>query len=146
MRAFCGLILAAALAGIAGLAGCASVASVGPETSLSQPAATRAGSVYLLRGFMGITGGIDELRDELGRLGLRATAYDPEQWQGVAAAIIAQRKAHPDSGPIILVGFSASAGDAIRVSRALDGFLASAQSLAVPDIYGRSETVDRCRT
>lgn len=107
------------------------VAAVGCKTSSTapgdlkriQPASPerRLGNAYLFRGWIGIfSTGIDELGGELEKMGTRATVYQDDQWEEVAATI-AQQYGKPGTmrEPLILIGHSLGADDCIRVSRYL---------------------------
>lgn len=72
------------------------------------------GHVYLLRGLIGevFSRGLDNLADQLTRRGVAATVHGLSAYDSTADEIIANFKANPQSGPIVLIGHS-SGGDAI---------------------------------
>ena len=91
--------------------------SVDARARAAMPA--RVGSVYMLRGLLGISGGIDEVAAELNGLGVRATVHEHSDWLAIAEAIEARYRAQPEREPIILVGFSLGGNDVIQLSRHL---------------------------
>jgi pimeloyl-ACP methyl ester carboxylesterase len=104
--------------------GCALTPSMTPgQISAVQPASDmpRAGNVYLLRGWIGIFSyGIDNLTQKLNAAGIRAHQYQDDQADALAAAIIAKYKTDADHEPLVLIGHSYGADDAIRIARLLE--------------------------
>jgi pimeloyl-ACP methyl ester carboxylesterase len=106
--------------------GCASiepgdVSDVAPISSNGRARArTRAGNVYLLRGFIGIfSAGIDRLGEEVNEAGVHATVFQDDQWSAVADAIGKKYEHVTDPEPLVLIGHSYGADDAIRIAREL---------------------------
>lgn len=82
----------------------------------------RAGNVYILRGFMGILSpGLDDLRHKCESDGVRAQVYENDQWEDLADRLIARYKTDSRPEPLILIGHSFGADDAILISRRLAG-------------------------
>jgi pimeloyl-ACP methyl ester carboxylesterase len=80
----------------------------------------RAGNVYLLRGWIGIFSyGIDDLAHKINSAGVRANVYQADQWEALAQTIEKKYKSAPKHEPLILVGHSYGADDALRISRVL---------------------------
>src|SRR5690349_2226995 len=74
----------------------------------------RAGNVYLLRGWIGIfSGGIDQLTTSINENGVRAHVYQDDQWKSLTAAIKAKYANAPEVEPLVLIGHSYGADDAI---------------------------------
>jgi pimeloyl-ACP methyl ester carboxylesterase len=93
------------------------------QLSLVQPYSDQklAGNVYLLRGFIGIWSyGVDHLGDRIREAGIRASVYQEDQWRKLAETIIAKYKDVPDHEPLILIGHSYGADDAVRVAKHLE--------------------------
>jgi hypothetical protein len=110
-----------ALVGLGLLGGCStmkpgSLAAVQPQST--EP---RAGNVYLLRGFIGFwSAGINQLSDELNAAGVRAEAYQDDQWEALCSTIKTRYTADPNAEPLVLVGHSYGADDVIRIARRLN--------------------------
>jgi len=104
---------AAAAAFLCLVAGCSS-ALFDAYTEANPPAQGARGHVYLLRGLIGevFSRGLDELADKLNKRGVPATVHGLFSAGSLADEIIANFKADPTSGPIVLIGHS-SGGDAI---------------------------------
>lgn len=82
----------------------------------------RAGNVYILRGFMGILSpGLDELGQKCQSDGVRAVVYEDDQWQDLAGRLIARYRPDPRPEPLILIGHSFGADNAILIARQLAG-------------------------
>jgi pimeloyl-ACP methyl ester carboxylesterase len=80
----------------------------------------RVGSVYLLRGWIGIfSTGIDSLGEKINEKGIHAEVYQEAQWSSLAKAIIEKYEKEPNHEPIVIIGHSYGADDAILVSRKL---------------------------
>lgn len=112
----CTLLLSALLSGV----GCSgmkngSMAKVQPITQNE-----RVGSVYLLRGWIGIfSTGIDSLGEKINGKGVHAEVFQEAQWSALANAIIKKYENEPNHEPIVIIGHSYGADDAILVSRKL---------------------------
>jgi hypothetical protein len=106
---------------VAASVGCSSIkngsmARVAPVTQNE-----RVGSVYLFRGFIGVfSTGIDSLGSRLNeKEGVHAEVFQDAQAGALAKAMIEKYKGHPDHEPIVLIGHSYGADDAITVARKL---------------------------
>lgn len=101
-------------------AGCSSMkngpmASVTPVTSHAQQ---RVGSVYLLRGFIGIfSTGIDNLGTRISERGVHVQVFQEAQWSQLADEIVAKYKDQKQHEPIVLIGHSYGADGVVRISR-----------------------------
>ncbi len=83
--------------------------------------ATRAGNVYLLRGFIGVfSTGIDSLGGKLNKQGISASVFQDDQWSSLATKIRERYSAAPNREPLILIGHSYGADDALRMARELN--------------------------
>jgi pimeloyl-ACP methyl ester carboxylesterase len=113
-------VMALAMCVLCTAGGCASMtpgkmAWVRPDSDRA-----RAGNVYLLRGWIGIfSTGINHLGEKLNAAGVRSSVYQEDQWRGLAAAIKEKYGSAKEHEPLILVGHSFGADDALRVSREL---------------------------
>lgn len=111
----------AALAMSVALVGCSamkngSMAKVTPVTTDTP----RVGSVYLLRGWIGIfSTGIDKLGEKINSAGVHAEVYQESQWSTLADTIIAKYEKQPNHEPIVIVGHSYGADDSILIARKL---------------------------
>jgi pimeloyl-ACP methyl ester carboxylesterase len=80
----------------------------------------RAGNVYLLRGFIGIWSyGVDHLGEKINESGVRAHVYQEDQWRPLADKIVNQYKGKPNTEPLVIVGHSYGADDALLLARKL---------------------------
>src|SRR5579863_2616309 len=83
--------------------------------------ASREVNVYLLRGWRDLwSEGVDQLAGELRQSGVRAEVFRAVQWRDLAHSIEDRfpRSLHPE--PLVLIGFSYGADDAIQVARHLN--------------------------
>jgi hypothetical protein len=79
-----------------------------------------AGNVYLLRGFLGIwSTGVDNIGKKVAASGVRASVYQEDQWELLCDAIIKNYKDAPNAEPLILIGHSYGADDAIKMAKRL---------------------------
>jgi hypothetical protein len=79
-----------------------------------------AGNVYLLRGFIGIWSyGIDGLGRKINESGVRATVYRNEQWHELTDAILAKYKDQKEFEPLVIVGHSWGADNALNLAERL---------------------------
>ncbi len=111
------LLLTATLLGAVGCSGMknGSMANVQPVTTNQ-----RVGSVYLLRGWIGIfSTGIDSLGSKINKQGVHAEVFQEAQWSSLATAIIKKYENQPEHEPIVIIGHSYGADDAILISRKL---------------------------
>jgi hypothetical protein len=100
-------------------AGCEHLSHGKVEAIDAPPAAARAGHVYLIRGFQDwYSDGIDALAQDLRCDDVDTQVFAESQWQDVADHLA--KSHHSNSGsPLVLVGFSYGADDAILISREL---------------------------
>ena len=78
--------------------------------------------VYLLRGLWDVfSRGLDIMSDDLLALGIDAKVISGPDWETLVPEIVARRDAGQDSGPLVFVGHSFGADEAIDLARALDG-------------------------
>jgi len=85
------------------------------------PALSRQGNVILLRGWRGLySTGIDQLADELRAQGVQAIPFRESQWRDLVGPIVTLQHDHASSEPLVLIGFSYGADNAIALSRELD--------------------------
>jgi hypothetical protein len=107
-------ILSAASVGCSAMKG-GSLANVEPITQNE-----RVGSVYLLRGWIGIfSTGIDSLGSQINEQGVHAEVFQETQWSALADAIIKKYENEPAHEPIVLIGHSYGADDVILITRRL---------------------------
>ena len=79
-----------------------------------------AGNVYLLRGFIGIWSyGINDIGKKVADSGVRASVYQEDQWGEVCSAIIQKYESNPNHEPLIIIGHSYGADDALKMARKL---------------------------
>lgn len=78
---------------------------------------TKAASVYLMRGFLGIFSlGMDRLNGQLKAAGVKTKIVGHTAWPGVAAEIAAEQALHPGQhAPVVIVGHSLGANAALLV-------------------------------
>ncbi|HZL38193.1 MAG TPA: thioesterase domain-containing protein [Tepidisphaeraceae bacterium] len=78
------------------------------------------GMVCLLRGWRGLwSKGIDDLAAELHGHGVEALVFRDGQWEALAQRLVCRSRNSPRDEPLVLIGFSYGADDAIRVARRL---------------------------
>jgi hypothetical protein len=83
--------------------------------------APRVGNAYLFRGWIGLfSGGMDALTEKIDESGVRAHVFQEDQRAEFRRVIVERYRNAPDHEPIILVGHSLGADDAIAAARALD--------------------------
>src|SRR5947207_4985287 len=79
-----------------------------------------AGNVYLLRGFIGIWSfGINDITKKINESGVRANVYQEGQWGEVCDAIIARYENSSDHEPLVIIGHSYGADDALKMAKKL---------------------------
>jgi len=90
----------------------------GQVSEVGEPKPTaRAGHVYLFRGFQDwYSDGIEKLTAELKTQGIDAEVFREEQYEDVARAIAKEQS----NEPLVLIGFSYGADDAIEVGHTLE--------------------------
>ena len=78
---------------------------------------TKAASVYLMRGFLGIFSlGMDRLNAQLKAAGVKTKIIGHTGWPGVVAEIAAEQALHPGQhAPVVIVGHSLGANAALLV-------------------------------
>src|SRR4051794_3720171 len=83
---------------------------------------SRAGHAYLIRGFIGLFSyGIDRMTEKVAATGVEANVFQEDQTQVLGDTILAKYKATSGNHePIILIGHSLGADDAIKIARRLD--------------------------
>ena len=87
------------------------------EATSDQP---NAGNVYLLRGFIGIWSfGINDITKKINDSGVRANVYQENQWDEVCNAIIAKYQNNPNHEPLVVIGHSYGADDALKMAKKL---------------------------
>jgi hypothetical protein len=100
--------------------GCASMKPGELERVQPTSDAPRVGSVYLLRGFLGIWSyGIDDLGGKINAAGIRASVFQEDQWHALAETILEKYRNEPRHEPIVLIGHSYGADDTLRIARQL---------------------------
>jgi len=116
-----GLFLMLGLALVAG--GCSTPSMQPGDLALVQTHSDkpRAGNVYLLRGFIGIwSTGIDALGAKINESGIRAHVYRNEQWKELRDVLLEKYKNQKVYEPLVIIGHSWGADNAINIARALD--------------------------
>ena len=104
-----------------GCNGCSSLPPGPLEAVGAQSAAPRQGRVYLLRGWNGLwSEGVDALAKEIRSNGIDAHVYQQGQAGALGDAIVAHSRNAPNPEPLVLIGFSFGADEAIRIARKLD--------------------------
>ena len=79
-----------------------------------------AGNVYLLRGFIGIWSfGINDIGKKIKEAGIRESVYQEDQWGEVCKAIIAKYENNSSHEPLIIIGHSYGADDALKMAKKL---------------------------
>ena len=82
--------------------------------------APRAGQVFLIRGWRDLwSQGIDDLATKIRDAGVSAQVYRAAQWHELASALTTTRKNPLPTEPLVLIGFSYGADDAIETARQL---------------------------
>lgn len=101
--------------------GCASIAPGSLNEVRAVSDRPLEGNAYLLRGFIGVfSTGINDLTDKLNEIGVRAHVYQTDQWPALARRIQREWLKTDSPEPLILIGHSYGADDAIRIARRLD--------------------------
>jgi pimeloyl-ACP methyl ester carboxylesterase len=107
------------LAILVALTGCA--ASQPAVASRAPIERHRCGEVFVLRGFMGIwSRGMDQIATRLRDDGVVTSIFGYDQWTDVADEIIAERARNNSPQPLVLIGHSYGADDALRIAEALE--------------------------
>src|SRR3954469_22417206 len=93
-----------------------SMDAVAPATD-----APRAGTVYLVRGWLGVfSTGIDTLGDKVKAAGLHEAVYQEAQWRTLAETITKKYAGVRNPEPLVLVGHSYGADDIVAIARELE--------------------------
>ncbi len=103
--------------------GCNSLSPEPVAEVATRPASTlpRSGEVYLLRGWRGLwSEGIDRLGDELRGAGVDARVFRADQADKLGDALIDRFGKPGPRVPLVLIGFSYGADDAVQVAEKLD--------------------------
>jgi hypothetical protein len=80
--------------------------------------APRAGNVYLIRGLIGLFSfGIDEFGETINQNGVRAHVFQQDQNTKIAKAVVESYRGVKNPEPLIIVGHSLGADDAIMIAR-----------------------------
>src|SRR5262249_9200547 len=111
----------ALVAAFCAVAGCSN-ALFDAYTDANASAQGARGHVYLLRGLIGevFSRGLDELADKLSKRGVPATVHGLFTAGSLADEIIANFKADPASGPIILICHSSGGAASIGIAEKLN--------------------------
>jgi len=114
-RSLAAFVLLAVLAGCHPLPS-GDLGAVGPSVR-----SARQGTVYLVRGWQDLySPGIDRLAKELTSAGVSTHVFREAQWKDLGRAIEKEYAARAtSSGPLVLIGFSYGADDALRISQTL---------------------------
>jgi hypothetical protein len=82
----------------------------------------RAGHAYLIRGLIGLFSyGIDRMTDKVNAAGVKADVFQEDQTAILGQTIVAKYKANRNNHePIVLIGHSLGADDAIKISKMLE--------------------------
>jgi pimeloyl-ACP methyl ester carboxylesterase len=96
-------------------------AAGGPEAAARAPTdPRRSGEVFVLRGFMGIwSRGMDQITTRLREDGIVTGIFGYDQWAEVAGQIAAERKVPGLRQPLVLIGHSYGADNALRIAAEL---------------------------
>jgi len=112
---------AAVVLAVLALSGCASMTPGDLDRVRPDSDRPYAGNVYLLRGFIGIWSyGIDHLGQRINEAGIRASVYQQDQSQRLCEAIIERYSKATDPEPLVLIGHSYGADDALRIAKQLE--------------------------
>ena len=102
------------------LSGCASLPAGALDEVRASSDAPRAGQVYLVRGWNGLwSEGLDALARDLRSEGVPAQVYQQGQARELGDALVKRYRAAREAEPLVLVGFSFGADEAIRIARRL---------------------------
>jgi pimeloyl-ACP methyl ester carboxylesterase len=102
--------------------GCASLPAGAIDEVRASSDSPRAGQVYLIRGWNGLwSEGLDSLAAELRSHGLDARVYQQGQARELGDALLTRFRGAGGADPLVLVGFSFGADEAIRIARRLEG-------------------------
>lgn len=106
------------------MTGCSGVSAMTPgkmEWIKTESDAPRAGNAYLIRGFIGFfSAGIDSLEVKIDQAGIRANIFQQDQRLKIAEQLCKTYKGKTNREPLILIGHSLGADDAIMCARELE--------------------------
>src|SRR4051812_36458142 len=90
------------------------------QTNTTQP---RAGHAYLIRGFIGLFSyGIDRMTEKVAATGVAAHVFQEDQTAVLGKTIVDKyRASNGQHEPIVLIGHSLGADDAIKIAKMLEG-------------------------
>lgn len=115
----CGTSILMAL--LAFVAGCGPLPRGDLSAVAARSSSARAGQVYLLRGWNDLwSEGVDALAKRIAVEGVDARAYRASQGDDLAGALLERYAADADPDPLVLIGFSFGADEAIRIARRFD--------------------------
>jgi len=118
------IISALSLACLNAVGGCGELGSMSRgklEWVHPQTDAPRAGTAYLVRGWVGVfSGGIDRLGDEINATGVTAYVFQHDQCAELARTMAQRYKESRDPEPICMIGHSFGSDDAILIARELN--------------------------
>jgi hypothetical protein len=88
------------------------------STNTTEP---RAGHVYLIRGFIGLFSyGIDRMTEKVAGTGVAANVFQEDQTAVLGATICEKYKSQKNHEPLVLIGHSLGADDAVIISKMLE--------------------------
>jgi pimeloyl-ACP methyl ester carboxylesterase len=109
------LLIGLGLSILLALAGCASTQPQAASRQSIEP--RRTGEVFVFRGFMGVwSRGMDQITTRLRGDGIVTSVFGYNQWTTVAEQIVAERKRDGSRQPLVLIGHSYGADDALRLA------------------------------
>ncbi len=116
-----GVIFVLLLVGCCGLGGCGVNTPGRMEwVQLRTEGRARVGTVYLIRGWMGIfSSGIDEMARQLNEQGVTAYVYQPEQHPELGKTMVERYKGVENPEPICFVGHSRGVDASLIIAREL---------------------------
>ena len=101
--------------------GCASLPAGAIEDVRASSNSPRAGQVYLVRGWNGLwSEGVDGLAEELRRSGVDARVFGQGQARELGDELAGRYRGASNPDPLVLIGFSFGADEAIRIARKLE--------------------------
>ena len=103
------------------LGGCAFLTSGNPAKIQPVTQSPRVGEVAILRGLIGIWSlGLDDLSKKINAAGIQATVFQDDQWHVLAQTIVSNYRGAKNPEPLILMGHSYGADNAIGIARILN--------------------------
>jgi len=111
-----------------GLGGC------GPHRAVTPARPHYAGEVYLLRGLFNVwSTGMDEIGKKLQARGVKGEVLPGPEWLILGEHILSRRQKLSHQDPLVLVGHSYGADDAVRLARFLEGKNVTVDALVLVD-------------